>query len=290
MPSVTACYIAGHWLFQAARVTEGQSLWVTLRSPILVAPLLVVLGAGSVGVITRTREWRDELTLFSADVLTFPNSANLNDFVGHQYYVAGDRLFVQQTDPETAAADFANAKRYLLRSLAILDQFQDRHAVLGMAEYRLKQYREAIPHLELALAFPAYRASALKMMADCYAQLEMPARALELFKQIDAEGIQYPDGWFALGNDAAARGDDDASIRYFTKVIAATDNVSAYVNVALGQHRKGDYVESLATAQRCLARAPAETKCLLVAADDLLRTGHPDQARAYVERAKSLLK
>jgi tetratricopeptide (TPR) repeat protein len=291
LPSVMACYVATLVVFKAARLADDQPLTSALRSPALVAPLLVVLGVGSVAVFARTRDWRDERTLFSADVQTYPNSARLNNFLGNLDYFAGDRLFVSQTDPETAATDFADAKQYLLRGLAIDDDFRDLHAVLGMAEYRLKRYREAIPHLERALAFKAYRTSALEMMADCYAQLQMPARALELFKQIDAEGIPSPEAWFALGSDAAARGDNDASIRYFGKVIAATpENISAYVNLALRQHQRGDYAGSLATAGQCLARQADEVKCLLVAADDLVRTGHPDQARAYVEKAKALMK
>ena len=207
------------------------------------------------------------------------------------YYFAGDRLFVQQSDPETATTDFANAKTYLLRGLGIDNELVVLHAVLGMAEYRLKQYREAIPHLERSLIFTNYRTSALEMMADCYEQLQMPARALELFKQIDAEGIQYPTAWFELGNDAAARGDDDASIRYLERVIAATpNNVAAYTNLALGQHRKGDYAGSLASAERCIALQADQGKCYLVAADDLMRTGHRDQAFAYFEKARSLMK
>jgi hypothetical protein len=294
LPSVMVCYVAADLLFRAASVADDQPLTAALRSPTIVVPLLMVLGAGSVAVIIRTRDWRDEITLFSADVSTYPNSARLNNFLGNMYYFAGDRLFVQQRDPDTAAADFANAKQYLLRGLAIHDEFQDLHAVLGMAEYRLKQYREAIPHLERSLAFTNYRTSALEMMADCYEQLQMPARALELFKQIDAEGIQYPTAWFELGNDAAARGDDAASIRYFQHVTAATpDNVTAYVNLALGQHRKGEYSQSLASAERCIALNPdqaIQARCLVLAADDLMRTGHRDQAFAYFQKAKAIIK
>ncbi len=293
-PSVVVCYVAARLLFDAARVPEAQTLEAALRSPIVVWPLLIVLGAGSVAVLSRTREWRDEITLFSADVLKYPNSARLNNYLGSLYYFAGDRLFTQQTDLERASADFANAKTDLLRGLAIHDEFQDLHAVLGMAEYRLKQYREAIPHLERSLSCPLYRTSALEMMADCYEQLLMPARALELFKQIDTERIPYPQGWFALGNDAAAHGDDDSSIRYFQQVATATpDNVAAQVNLALGQRRKGDYAASLASAERCLALKPDQTiqaRCLVLAADDLMRTGHRDQAFAYFEKAKAIIK
>jgi len=291
LPSVMVCYVVAGLLFKIGKVTDEQALPVALRSPMIVAPLLVILVAGSVAVLSRTREWRDEMTLFSADVRTYPNSARLNNFLGNMYYFAGDRLFVQQADSETAAADFANAKMYLLRGLSIDDRFLDLHAVLGMAEYRLKQYREAIPHLERALAFPKYRTSVLETMADCYEQLQMPARALDVFKQIDAEGIQYPTAWFALGTDAAARGDDDASIRYFERVIAATpNNVAAYAKLALGQHRRGDYADSLASAQRCIALKADQGTCYLVAADDLMRTGHRDQAFAYFEKARALMK
>jgi tetratricopeptide (TPR) repeat protein len=292
VPSVIVCYLAARALFRVARLGEEQTLSSVLRWPVVTAPVLIVLSIASVLVVRRTREWRDQITLFAADVQKYPNSARLNNYLGNLLYFEGDKLITQHSYLDLATADLNNAKAHLLRGLAILDEFQDMHAVLGMAEYQLKQYREAIPHLERSLAFKDFRTTALEMMADCYAQLQTPAQALRLFKQIDAEGIKHPPAWFELGNDAAARGDDDASIRYFERFIAARpDNVAAQFNLASAHHRKGDYAQSLASAERCIVLQPTpaiEASCLILAADDLRQTGHRDQALAYFERARAI--
>lgn len=202
LPSVMVCYVAGPLLLRAARTPAPDT--GLLRSPALVVPLAILLAAATTATLMRSFEWRDELTLLRADVRKYPSSAALNNYLGQQYYLAGERLIEQGASPDAAAESFANARQYLLRGLAINRDFSERHAVLGMAEYRLNQYEEALPHLQQSLAFPLYRPTALKIMADSYQALHNRTRALEVFRQIDAEGIADPVAWFELGNDAAA--------------------------------------------------------------------------------------
>jgi len=288
-PSVIVCYAAARLLFKAARLGQDQPLSAALRAPVVVAPLLVVLPAAVIVVLNRMPDWRDEMTLFTADVAKYPDSVRLNSYLSHMHYIAGDKLLGQQADASAAAADFQQAKAYALQSLKVRNAFSEYNAVLGLAEYQLHQCREAIPNLQQAATFDIYRATALPMTAACYEELQMPAEALAMFKQIDAAGIPYAHGWFQLGNDAAAHGDDDASIAYFRKVLGATpDNASAYANIAAAQHRKGDYPASLDSAKQCIALQPTLAQCLIVAADDLMRTGHADEARAYLARAQAI--
>lgn len=160
-----------------------------------------------------------------------------------------------------------------------------------MAEYQLKDCVDALPHLRQAMSFTDYRIRAMEMMGDCYEQMQDATNALDVFRQLDAAGVAYPHGWFQLGNDAAAHGDDAASVVYFKKVIdAAPDNVSAFVNLALGEFRLNRFEESLDVATRCLALQTAQVRCLVVAAEDEGRLGHPDKAAEYAARARAVIK
>jgi hypothetical protein len=91
IPSVLVCYLAAHWLFKAARASD-RSLVECSRSPVVVAPLLLVVAVSSVRTVSRTREWREQITLFKADVAKFPNSARLNNYFGNLLYFEGERL------------------------------------------------------------------------------------------------------------------------------------------------------------------------------------------------------
>jgi hypothetical protein len=290
IPSVVVCYVGARVLFRVARLPESATN--VLRSPGVVVPLAILITIAVAAVVARTFEWRDEATLFRADVRKYPNSSRLNTYVGNQYYFEGDNLIARGAAPNAAADDFANAKRYLLRGLAITGQFIEMDAVLGLAEYQLKQCDEALPHLEQSLAFPKYRPLALEMMADCYDALHNHGRALEVFHQIDAEGIEYPHAWFELGNDAAARGDDEASIRYFTKVVAATpENASGRYDLAAAAFRMGNYALSFDAAQQCTGPPvplAVRTRCLMLAGSSLARMGRTDEAMAYVQQARTL--
>lgn len=287
LPSVIFSYVVADVLFRAARVTAATAPRAALQSPVIAVPLLIIVAVGGTAVLVRTRAWRDQLALFGADQRTFPNSARLNDYLGNLLYFAGERLLAQS--PDQAARDFEESKACLRRGLAINGQFTEMDGALGMAEYQLRQCKDAIPDLQRSLEYQTYRASALEMMADCYEIQGDHARSLELLRQIDAEGITYPHGWFTLANDAALHGDEDKSIYYFSKVIRATPrNTAARYDLAAAEFRKGDLAAALASAQQCdapPAAPPAQARCLMLAADSLAHMGRRDEAMQYVERA-----
>lgn len=292
LPSLAVCVVVAHWLCKAARVADERGALAELRHPAVAAPLLLLLSLASLGSIRRTSDWRDQAILLREDVRKYPNSARLNNYFGNLLYFEGERLIGQRPYDDIAALDLAEAKRHLLRGLSILDRFNEMHAALGMAEYRLKDCHSAIPHLKQAVTFDSSRDSAIEMLTDCYNQLQMPDGALALFKQLDADGIDYPLGWFELGNDATARGDDDGSVRYFTKFVAKSpDNIAGNFNLASALSRKKEYQASLAAAERCAALNPTPSigaRCLLLAADDLMNLGRRDAAFEHFARAKAL--
>jgi tetratricopeptide (TPR) repeat protein len=296
LPSLMACYIAAVWLLKAARIDSADevkwSLSAVVRSPKIAVPLVVVLVICTGATLRRTREWRDQITLFKADVKKFPNSARLQNYFGNLLYFEGERLLEQPDYTDIAKADLSGAKRHLTRGLEILNSFQDMHAVLGMAEYKLRDCTGAIPHLKQALAFPAFRDAALAMTAECYKQLGQPDQATAVFEELDAEGVESPLTWFELGNAATARGDDDASIRFFSKFLAVKpDNIAAHFNLAQAFRKKGEFPQSLAEADRCVALQPTpqvEANCLLLGADALMHVGRADEAMRRFQRAQML--
>lgn len=292
LPSLVACYLAAEWLFRAARIGSDAPLGSVLRSPVIVITALLVV-AVSIGVdLKRTREWRSQLTLFAADVRKFPNSVRLNNYFGNLLYFEGERLSGEPGYAYLARTNLVNAKSHLLKGLSISGTFQEMHSALGMSEYKLKDCPAALPYLERAIPFEGSRETAIGMMADCYKQLQTPDKALALFKRLDEQGIVYPMGLFDLANDATARGDDDAAIRYFGRFVAARpENVAAHFNLAAAHRRKNEYQQSVGWAERCVALKPTpdiEAKCLLLGADGLMRLGRAAEAAQHFERAKAL--
>ena len=289
VPSVMSCYLVAIVFFRVARVPEDRPLREAIRSPVLMGLVLMIVVAGVPAVLLRTSQWRDQLTLFETDVHTYPNSARLNAFVGSLYYYAGDKLIADQRDPAAAAGYFVKARTYLRRSLEIQDVFTEIHAVLGMAEYQLQDYRSAIPHLQQALEFANYRGIASEMLGESYERIGMADNALGVYTRMHEEGLRFPHELFVLGQNAAERGDLDRSISYFSEMVASSP-ADANPNFDLAQmaNRKGDYALSLTAAQRCIGIQPNHAGCLALAAEALVRTGHPAEAESYFERAKAV--
>lgn len=292
LPSLIVCYLAAHLLFIAGRAGEDISLASALRAPAVAAPVALLCALSSVAVVGRTREWKDQITLFGADVKKFPESSRLNSYFGNLLYFEGERLLTDPRYVEVGKTDLINAKAHLMKGLAIIDDFQDVHAALGMAEYHLKECEQAVPHLQRALTFKTQRSAAIQMLAECYEQLHEPDRAAALFKEMDTDGTDTPDAWFHLGNAAAASGDIAASIKYFEKFIAARpDNIAAHFNLAASYRRVGDMAKALTEAERCVSLKPTPTvaaSCLMLGADALMQTGHQSEAMEHFGRAKAL--
>jgi tetratricopeptide (TPR) repeat protein len=162
----------GLWLVaadQLARAAEA-SLVQRWRRPALAvaAVLLAVLGARTVA---RTLDWKDDLTLFRADVRADPESPWARHDLGVALGEAGDAEGARREleaavalDPTHAGAlgelarwhgergHLDTAEGYLRRLLAAAPGDAEAHYNLGLVLERTGRFEEAIPHYEAFVA------------------------------------------------------------------------------------------------------------------------------------------
>ncbi len=105
------------------------------------AVLLLILGAYSFKTTARNRVWKDNLTLYSNDVLLSPNSTRT------QYYL-GNLLVKPESwnnkDEEGKRVTIEKALAYLRRSVEIYPEFSDAYLQMGVGYYQLKDYKNAL--------------------------------------------------------------------------------------------------------------------------------------------------
>ncbi len=114
--------IALGYLFFAAFVREGNKMpdWKQWKPGIKIMGILV-LGLFFLKSVSRNSDWKDELTLFRADLKTNPNSCNLN-------YIAGNalskRIKTARNDAERSAL-IREATAYYQRAVELMEEGKD---------------------------------------------------------------------------------------------------------------------------------------------------------------------
>jgi protein O-mannosyl-transferase len=125
-----------------ARRVGGESATPALRytahGSLTVLAAAIVVAAGAV-TIERNRDWKDDDTLFTRDVVTAPDSALLNANASLPYLRAAEL-------PENAARRQAlmdTGMKYLQRAIEIHPRYAAAHINLGLALYSLGRLDEA---------------------------------------------------------------------------------------------------------------------------------------------------
>ncbi len=162
--SVGFCLILALLLdFWIARTTTGVSdLLLAKKVWMVVAPVVLVF---FVLTMNRNAEWKDNYTLFSADVLKAPENARLNYYLGNEM---STNYAAQAPDPVTKGQIMEQSVVYMQKAVAIYPEFYEAHVALGSAFFNLKKYDSAEVHHKITLKDDPQNILALNGLAGIY--------------------------------------------------------------------------------------------------------------------------
>ncbi|MGB6685817.1 MAG: tetratricopeptide repeat protein [Candidatus Acidiferrum sp.] len=207
-----------------------------------------------------------------------------------------------QKNPEQPQNLYLLAETYLklgkseeaLKAVAQLDQLSagDYRTQTGvgvlLARYRL--YDDAISHFKAALSSNPDSDDLRYDLADAYFRKGAYAQALEVAKQVSAQGRQ--DGAFLslLGDIQSHLGDTaDASAIFSDAISRNPDNDQYYLSLALVELRENNVAGAEETLEKGLARIPSSGKILWGLGIVSVLEGKTLQAEQDFERAVNLL-
>jgi protein O-mannosyl-transferase len=199
VPSAGLCLLAA-WAWQSLYRRQRQ---------VGLAALIILPGVLGIRTIVRNRDWRDNLTLWSADVRAVPNSAKIHVMLGSAYVDTG------QFDPALKEMELA---------LKIDPLFPEALEADGLLQLSKGNYGAAGKMLEQAFyavhrGYPNYDGMAVNL-AILYIRTDHLEGALQLLDREVAEAPRYARAWavrglvhYKRGETSAARSDAEMALR-----------------------------------------------------------------------------
>jgi tetratricopeptide (TPR) repeat protein len=153
---------------------------------------------------------------------------------------------------------FPEARAEFEKLLAMLPaQAASIHQRIGLCYYAEKNYKEALPHLELALAAQPDSVQIRAITAQAALGAGMTARGRELLAGIDESTIKDPSTFFNIGIDFVSAGNTEEAVGYFTKALTLDPkDLEAYYQRGLAYIHLGKMDAARADFKKILELAP----------------------------------
>jgi len=242
MPSLGFCLIVAYYINKLANPVNRKQKSETMQFDSVIKNktslfiIVAILGIYSVMSISRNMDWKDDTSLFAADIKSSPNSVNLNK--GYSYALIDSANVIKNKQHQ--ADSFNMAKPYLKKIIEMYPKYTEIYTKLGYVYYMLNNFDSAV----------YYYRGGLNYSHDSYILNYNLGKSLNKLKKYD-EAIKYlneaiksggDDGpYFNLAEAYTNKGDLDQGLKYFEKVIELNPKRSdAFYYSGLIYKAKGD--------------------------------------------------
>jgi hypothetical protein len=218
LPTWGICLAAGAAFVQFSPLKTLSQL---IKSP-WALPFWAIIVAYSFLTVKRNPDWKNNETLFAADVKTSPNSAKM------QYYYGNTLLgkYLDNKDSPKAKDYLAQSEAAFTKSVQINPKFHTAIYNLGLVAWNQEDGAKAAKHLERVLAMQPTHILSTELLGKVYARflgnLDKGQQLLET--AINTYNRKNADNYSALGIIYAMKGNPQKGIELFKQALAITDN------------------------------------------------------------------
>lgn len=218
----------------------------------LLAVVVILLIPCSYITIARNADWKDTVTLFSADIVKAPESALLNYNYANELKA---ELAARETDVGKKNAILENAIVHYRKALEIYPGYDEVLEQLGLAYYYLGKDSDAFVFISKAIEEYPIRSTAYNSLGTWYFEkAKNYEKALELYLYAVQLNPNYIDGWRNTGAAYGTMGQFEKALEAFNRVILLDpQNVTVLNFIAQTYRSLGDQVNADVYAQKARA-------------------------------------
>ncbi len=287
-PSLGLCILAGYALRKMMKAPERKDGNITLsdiRKSTVFYPLLIILVLFTGRTISRSADWKDNLTLLQHDVKLAPGSARIR-------YALGSTLLVEHA--LKAPEGSMERNNYLDRAISeltagvtILPNYNDAWYHLGIAYKEKGDAKNAVHAFETARGYKAFtEASRLSSAGVAYGMNGQYDKSVADLAQAVKLDPNDPDIWNNYGLYLGESGKLNESLDALNKAIALKPGFEkAMYNKGNAYAKAGDFKNALKEYGAALAVNPNYTDALNNSGNCYIMLQRPDSARIFFERS-----
>lgn len=209
---------------------------VSLTTTIVIAMLF------SITTIARNPAWKDNYTLYSADL------ENLKESTRAHYYLGNEIIKnIAPNEPNQAKRKqlFEQGINLLKEALKIYPTYSEALSQLSVGHYKIADYPNAVIYSKEALKYNPNDIITLNNLGSSLFQTGKPEEALKLYEKVVQLNPRYEDGWMNLGSINGMAQRYDEAIKNFNTVLSINPN-NARANYYLGITYRSKGNETLA--------------------------------------------
>jgi len=216
------------WLINPAAEQKFKTLF-SGKALVILAPLCIIYATLTYG---RNEDWKDNYTLYKADVAKLPQNTRLN------YYIGSELQKMYDQEPTPAGKEQINNESldYLKKALAIYVDNTDAQAEIGAAYFRKNQIDSAEWHLKRALTLNPKQSNAAANLGTLYLNQKRWGDALAYYQKTTRLNFRNAVAQFNGGVCFYQLAQYDSAIKYFKNCIVVApefDNYKSFQFTAL---------------------------------------------------------
>lgn len=230
IPSLGFCLVISYLLAKYSNNYTALNFKGHFLPKRAVVAMLVVIGLlYSIKTYTRSKDWKDTLTVFSKDVEVSQNSATANELLGNSLVLRTSLISNKQHKQDTLNL----AKKYLKRALEIAPGFYYASSNLGYIYLTENKPDSAYLYLKPALKFGPQDVQLSYYTGSSLFLLKRYDEAIQELQHTVSLNPRYEDAYVMLANSYISNRDLQNGLAAFYKVLEINPgNAKAYYNAA----------------------------------------------------------
>ncbi|HMK24478.1 MAG TPA: tetratricopeptide repeat protein [Chitinophagaceae bacterium] len=246
IPSLGFCIVLAHFLI---KLTKAESVKKGAKNLFQFFSLnkrlfffvLIICALYCIKTISRNKDWKDDITIFSHDIKISPNSATAHFILGSSLA----KSVLSSPDKKNQADTFKIAKSHLKRAIEISPDYRTAASYLGFLYLSENNNDSAYFYLKGGIEKAPDDPELNYYFGTALFNLQRHDEALKVLTHAVALNPKNEDAYFKLAALYMMKGDADNGLLCYSKIIALNPN-NAYAYYFAGQilRSKGDLAKA----------------------------------------------